>query len=243
MRRPEPRAKAADPQEPEPAPKKRRAGKTPAGQIGEEGKATSKPRSPQATDRTQATDRRAKAERPEPKRPEATEKTSREGDPEKKSRTKRSIPSAHPTETREPEGTKGSKSLRAAAAAGEGEREPEKPIERAEKRESIGQIPRNYYHYSIISRKNKYIWRAQRASQGKKLKVPGGQSAARSPPHQPQSAKPRTPEASGKTQATRGDQPTGNCQVTATFARSGRGGGWGGGQVRRCGGTLHRKHR
>lgn len=105
-------------------------------------------------------------------------------------------------------------------------------------------MPRNYYYYSIVSRKNKYIWRAQRASQGKKLKVPGGQSAARSPRHQPAAAKPR-PQRRAKDASNQRGPTHRNCQVTATFARSGRSGGWGGGvgwgASEKVRGHLHRQ--
>ncbi len=112
-------------------------GRTPAGQTGAEGRATSKPQEPAATDNTQREDRRAKAERPyaeryplgEPKRPEATENTSSEEEPAKKDRQSESTPRAHPTETRTPEATEGSNAERAAEAPGDGEREPEKPTE------------------------------------------------------------------------------------------------------------------
>jgi hypothetical protein len=80
----------------------------------------------------------------------------------------------------------------------------------------------------------------------KNSKVPGGQSAAGAPPHQPTAAKSWTPEARQSPQATRGDHPTSNCQATATSARSGLGGGWGGGVGGRreregAGGIFHRK--
>ena len=77
----------------------------------------------------QREERRAKAERPTPNRPEATENTSREGEAPKKERTAESTPLAQPTETLAPEGTRGSRANKAAEAAGDGEREPEKPTE------------------------------------------------------------------------------------------------------------------
>ncbi len=80
---------------PEEPPRKEREGATTAGGTGAEGRATSNPREPAATDRTQREDRRAKAARPTPNRPEATENTSREEEAPKKERTAASTPRAH----------------------------------------------------------------------------------------------------------------------------------------------------
>ncbi len=63
----------------------------------------------------------------------------------------------------------------------------------------------------------------------KNSKVPGGQSAAGAPPHQPTAAKSRTQRRAKVRKQPEGTHPTSNCQATATSARSGLGGGWGGG--------------
>ena len=153
-RRPRPRANATEPQEPEPPPKNEREGRTPAGQTGAEGRATSKPREPAATDNTQREDRRAKADRPEPNRPEATENTNSEEEPAKKDRQSKSTPRAQPTETRTPAGTRGSNEERAAEAPGDGKREPEKPTETKptntedEARTDTAQPTRHNYNYN-----------------------------------------------------------------------------------------------
>lgn len=129
-RRPKPTANAAEPQEPEPAPRNERPGRTPEGQA-PEGATTNRPREPAATDRTQAAERRAKAATKPPleKRGDEAENTSNPGEPEKNDRTTASTPRAHPTETRQPdEGTKGRTEATAAAADGQ-EREPENPTE------------------------------------------------------------------------------------------------------------------
>ena len=139
---------------PEPPPRKEQEGATTAGGTGEEGKATNKPREPEATDNTQREERRAKAERPEPKRPEATENTSREAEDLNQEETAESTPRAQPTETRTPAGTRGSSEERAAEAAGDGEREPEKPTETKpantedEARTDTAKLTKYYYNYS-----------------------------------------------------------------------------------------------
>ncbi|MDJ0902488.1 MAG: hypothetical protein QNJ55_27155 [Xenococcus sp. MO_188.B8] len=124
---------------PDPPEHQERRTRQPAGGTGAEGRATSKPREPAATERIQREDRRAKAARPTPNRPEATENTSREGEPLKKPRTTASTPRAQPTETLTPEGTRGNRAAKAAAAAGNGEREPEKPTEETPAKTETGE--------------------------------------------------------------------------------------------------------
>ena len=139
---------------PEEPPRKELEGATTEGGTGAEGKATNKPREPAATERTQREERRAKAERPEPKRPEATENTSREAEAPNQEETAASTPRAHPTDTRTPEGTRGSNAERAAEAAGDGAREPEKPTETKpentedEARTDTAQPAKHNYNYT-----------------------------------------------------------------------------------------------
>lgn len=112
---------------PEPEPEKALGeGSKPGGQ-GEAGNDTHKP-PPAATARTTATERRAKAERPEPHNPEETENTEAEGKAERKNS---STPEAHPTKTDAEGGTREAATEHPEETE---EREPEKP--KAEKREN-----------------------------------------------------------------------------------------------------------
>ena len=119
---PEPRAKAREAHDPEPAPQKAREeeaeGSKPAGQ-GDEGKQTHKP-SAAATARTTATERAAKIPRLEPN--DEACNTVADG---KRERKKASTPLAQPTNTDADAGTRDT--TREAAPKGTDEREPEKP--------------------------------------------------------------------------------------------------------------------
>jgi hypothetical protein len=130
-RRPKPTAKAAEPQEPEPHPRKEREGRTPGGQAAE-ATTTNKPCEPIATERTHAADRKANAPTTPAwaNRGAAAENTNNEREPAKAERTTESTPRAHPTETRQPDdGTADRANCKADNPAIEGEREPEKPTE------------------------------------------------------------------------------------------------------------------
>jgi hypothetical protein len=141
-RRPNPAANAAEPHDPDPQPRNERRGRTPEGHA-PDGSTTNRPRAPGETDRTQAADRKASAPTAPARAKRAAEarNTSREGEPQKNCRTKASTPTAQPTETRHPApGTEERSADKAATAAADGEREPEKPTEETpESRDATGE--------------------------------------------------------------------------------------------------------